>query len=144
MIQGKLLIVEDKPEEQEVARNAAENRGFQDIVIAQNLEKTLNYIPNVQAVTTDLFFPKGAINVDAYIQRILPLYVVHAQERGKLPKGSQSVLRALEKVSGVLGMTPEQYVENIMAKQKENQGFIFGKRTKSSSWNFSNRRSTKI
>ena len=123
-MENKLLIVEDNLEEREIACTSAKNSGFRNIVTATNLEEALHYIPGVQAVVTDLFFPNGDVNVDSYVQRILPLYVEHAQQRGKLPRGNVHVLRALEVVSNVFDMTPEQYVENVLSKRYENQRFL--------------------
>ncbi len=112
----RLLIVEDTLAEQDFAKQAALSHGFNDIILAQTLEDALHYIPQVQAVATDLFFPNGNVNVDKYVQRLLPLYVAHAQKQGKLPTGHQTILRAIEKTSEVLGMTPAQYVENIATR----------------------------
>ncbi len=123
MTNKKLLIVEDKPKEQANAINAAQRNGFNDIVTASTLEEALQYIPNVQAVATDLFFPAGNVNTEDYVKRILPCYVSREQQSGKLPKGSPVVLKALEKTAALFEMTPEQYVENVVAKIKDNEGF---------------------
>jgi len=119
MTDKRLLIVEDNVSEAIYAQTAAAAQGFRDIVVATNLEEAYKYLPQVGAVATDLFFPNGSINVDAYVKRLLPLYVAHAQQQRKLPSGHPTILRAIENTSRVFGMTPEQYTENMASRNGE-------------------------
>jgi len=111
-----LLIVEDKLEEAELARETAKKSGFETIVIAHTLQEAQQYLPEAQRVASDLFFPAGDISTQQYIQRFLPIYEAYRERRFKHISKDSPVLAAVESCAKLFGITPEDYVENFMAK----------------------------
>ncbi len=110
----RLLIVEDKPEELSVAIKSAKQIGFEDIVVASTLEEALAYLPKVNAVATDLFFPNGNVNTDEYTQRILPLYVSFAQSHFKLPQGDSNLLEAIKSGAELRNLDLTTHMDNLV------------------------------
>lgn len=63
MNKGVILVVEDRIEEQQRAREAVEAAGY-EVVIAETQEEAVRTMASVDAVITDMFFPPSAISDD--------------------------------------------------------------------------------
>lgn len=113
---NKILIVEDKPEEAENARKTVLESGINDFRIVSTLSQALEYLPQYNAVLSDLFFPAGNYETRAFSQRILPFYEKFKEERFKEIEKDNIVLRAVKTCAEIFGVTPEKYISEIMSK----------------------------
>ncbi len=111
MLEQKLLIVEDKVDEAIWAQHDAVKAGFKDIVVATNLEEAQRYLPNVQRVATDLFFPLGnVVDPARYIAEVLPLYERYLRSFKRIP--DNPIARAIAQlVIRPENMSKEQFFE---------------------------------
>jgi CheY-like chemotaxis protein len=109
----QILVVEDRAEEAKVAEIVLREKGLIPYFIANNLKDALTAIPNSRAILTDLFFPLGGIPHEEYSKRFLPHYEAFADIRYKKNDRNNPLVRAVEQVSGLFGITAEQYVEKI-------------------------------
>jgi hypothetical protein len=74
MANKHLLIIEDRVEEQEFARNTANSLGI-ETKVAKDLQSGLREIQNSPfGIASDLFFPSGNIDQEPYLQQVLPIY----------------------------------------------------------------------
>jgi CheY-like chemotaxis protein len=111
-----ILIVEDKPEELNVAREIAKVKGI-DTRVAINFKSALEELkfPGLKAVASDLFFPAGDIDQGSYISQILPSYESYLNSFRKITDGP--LIKTLNFVFAERGnMTKEQFFEEIMTK----------------------------
>lgn len=111
-----LLIVEDRLDEAQLAKETAKNSGFENIVVAHTLQEAQRYLPETQRVASDLFFPAGDISTQQYVQRFLPLYEAHKNKRFKQVSKDSPVRASVESCAELFGLTPEDYVEKFMAE----------------------------
>ena len=109
----RLLIVEDNPQESREAVNRAVVLGIENVTTASNLKGALSQIEDADMIASDLFFPAGNVDTKVYSNRFMPLYEQYERVRFPSQEGGV-VLRALEQVSGVFGVTPREYVEKVM------------------------------
>jgi hypothetical protein len=116
MSKAELLIVEDNIAEAIYAQGDAIKAGYRELLVATDLETALHYLPQVDRVATDLFFPAGNVNTSDFSGRILPLYEKFKKERFTADKGSGCVLAAIEQCAKLFQVSPEEYVTNILPK----------------------------
>jgi len=116
MIDKKLLIVEDNFAEAKFAQKEAQKAGIKEIMVAENLEQAQKYIKEAGMLASDLFFPAGNIPTEAYLQRFLPFYDKYKTTRFTKISQESPVKRAIENCARVFGVTPQEYVENIMTQ----------------------------
>lgn len=113
----KILIIEDNVAEAIYAQAELAKGGFRNFRAVTTLSDGLNAMPEYNAVLSDLFFPAGDEPTERYSQRFLPLYEQHKQTRFPKLKGDDFVvLRAVQAVADVFGVTPQEYVNNVMPR----------------------------
>ncbi|MBI4453117.1 response regulator [Candidatus Woesearchaeota archaeon] len=112
----KILIIEDNAEEAACAQSELEKAGFKDVKTVTNLSDGLDAMPQYGAVLSDLFFPAGNTQTEQYSQRFLPFYEQFKQIRFPKIGKEDSVLGAIEVCAETFGMTPQEYVDNVLAK----------------------------
>ncbi len=118
----ELLIVEDNVAEAIWAQAEAAKVGLRNFLVAQDLDQALTYLEKEpKYLVSDLFFPAGNINVQPYIERFLPIYEAFQNRRFKEIKEESPVYRAVSVCAEVFGVTPEEYVEKVMAKLNTHQ-----------------------
>ena len=110
---GKILIVEDNVAEAINAQTELARVGFRDFMAVTNLSEALNVLPEYNCVLTDLFFPVGSTSAQPYIERFFPIYERFKDERFKKTNRDSPIARAIEQVTGVLGMTPDDYESKL-------------------------------
>ena len=120
----KLLIVEDNVAESINAQTEAFSLGFREVSTATNLSEAQRYLPQVQAVASDLFFPAGEVSTDQYVQRFSLIYEAFKKRRFTPIEKDNIVLRALEHNAEIFGVTPKRYVEEIMVNLNSPQSLI--------------------
>jgi len=114
---NKLLIIEDNTAEAIWAQHDAIKAGIRDFFVATNLSDALKYLPQVDAVVSDLFFPAGSTATDQYIQRFLPYYESFKEDTFTKIGKDDPIYLVMEEASSLLGITPQRYVEEIMASR---------------------------
>jgi hypothetical protein len=99
MTNKHFLIIEDRVEEQEFARQTALTWGIEARVVG-DFETAIEEIQTrwPRAIASDLFFPSGNINQEPYIQRVLPFYEAHLKTFKPITSGP--LVMALEHVFG--------------------------------------------
>jgi hypothetical protein len=107
VMENYILIIEDKPEEQEFAKQTATSLGIETRV-AGDFESSLQEIQTrkPKAIASDLFFPSGNINQEPYKQQVLPLYEAHLKTFKSITGGL--IVLALESVFGGNKDTPKE------------------------------------
>src|SRR3989338_5239944 len=111
----KILVIEDNTAEAIYAQAELAKAVFTDFQAVTTLSEGLEAMPGYEALLTDLFFPAGNLPVEPYSQRFLPIYQAYGERRFKT-KGHDVVLRAVKQCADVFGVTPQEYVEDFMAK----------------------------
>jgi hypothetical protein len=88
MIEKNMLIIEDRVEEQEFARQTAASLGI-EARIAGDFETALRELreKTPRAIASDLFFPSGNINQEPYIQQVIPIYESHLKTFKPITEG---------------------------------------------------------
>lgn len=122
----KILIVEDQPEEQGVARQTADSLGI-ETRFAGDFETALREIRSgwPKAIASDLFFPSGNIDQQPYLQQVLPIYEGYLKTFK--PKTEGPLVMALEYVFGEnKDRTKEEmwneFIEPVFLKNWEDYG----------------------
>jgi hypothetical protein len=113
----KILIIEDNIAEAGYAQTELVKAGFKYFKAVTNLSEGLKAMPKYDAVLSDLFFPVGNVSAEQYSQRFLPLYDQFKQRRFEKMEDNKMLHTILDKAKEV-GVTPQEYVENIMTKKE--------------------------
>ena len=112
----KILIIEDNAAESACAQSELEKAGFKEVKTVTNLSDGLETMSQYSAVLSDLFFPAGNTPTEQYSQRFLPSYEQFKQRRFPKIDKDNPILRAIDVCAKIFGMTPQEYVENVVAK----------------------------
>jgi len=110
----KIVIIEDKPEERQYAIAAAQEKGFEDIIVAETLSKGLAAIETHKPdyIATDLMFPLGNYSVKSARELLLPLYEKFESEQFTIPKftcPSEDVVKyEIKKINETYGWIPSE------------------------------------
>jgi len=118
-----LLIVEDNPKEALRATACANQAGISSLLVAKNLEEAKAAFESgaPRYVLTDLFFQAGNVAVTDFQKELVPIYDAYANRRFVVKDLERNPVRkALELVSGGLGMNAERYIEEVMIKVFKN------------------------
>ncbi len=121
----ELLIIEDKFEEMMYAHQAAIKAGYEDddIGLATDMSTGLVSIHRdvPKAILTDLFMPgskEPTLAEDALVIQALASYAKYEKERFSMSMKDFSTFymlkQAVEVASGILSITPEEYVETVL------------------------------
>lgn len=122
-ISSRILIIEDNKAELDYASSVISTEGFQDFIAVTNLCAGLRYLPSCDAVLSDLFFPAGKESTEEFAKRFIREYEKYRAGRFKKIEDNP-VLRAVQQVAEVFGVTPEKYVSEIMPRLNSNPGLI--------------------
>lgn len=111
----EVLVIEDNLIEAINAQTELARAGIEDFRSVTTLSEGLEAMSHFDGVLSDLFFPVGNASDEQYIQRFLPLYEQFKSQRFKKRPSDDVILRAVKACAKAFEVTPEEYVENVMA-----------------------------
>jgi hypothetical protein len=117
----ELLIVEDNVAEAIYAQLEAIKLGLKGVMAVTDLQSALRKMEErPQMIVSDLFFPGVGVDRTGYIPRLLPQYEKMEKRDGEISEAEKQqhdpVKAAVEQCANLFGMTPEEYVEEVIAK----------------------------
>ncbi len=115
MTEKKVLVIEDNIAEAIYAQLELTKAGCKEFRAVTTLSEGLDIMHQYGAVLSDLFFPAGNVPTGQYVQYFLPFYVRYKEKRFEKIRDDNVVLRAVKACAEVFEVTPQEYVNTVMA-----------------------------
>lgn len=114
-MEKKILVIENNVEEKTRIHSELDLAGIENFWIASTLSEGLYLMPRYDALLSDLFFPAGSKSSEKYSRRFFPLYEQYKKKFEETLKDNL-ILEAIQSSAAALGVTPQDYVNEYMAK----------------------------